>query len=118
MYEIRKAIIKIDLDEYTENLWRYPGQIDCASCNREANEITLVDSYDDLDCAEANIDTTVYVSIDDQNVTLSYEFIAGEETVYIKDCQYNGVLYPCDDTFFSKECYEKIMQDLNLTEDD
>lgn len=117
MYEIRKAIIKIDLDEYTENLWRYPGQIDCASCNREANEITLVDSYDDLDCAEANIDTTVYVSIDDQNVTLSYEFIAGEETVYIKDCQYNGVLYPCDETFFSKECYEKIMQDLNLTED-
>lgn len=116
MYEIKKAIIRIDLEEYADNLWRYPGQIDCASCNREANEVTLVDSYDDLECAEANIDRTVYVTIDDQNVTLAYEFIAGEETVYFNHAKFNDNVYPCDDTFFSNECYSVISNCLSLRE--
>lgn len=114
MYEIKKATIIIDLEEYADNLWKFPGQIDCSSVNREPSRVVSVDDYDEFESAEANIDSTVYVTIDDSNVVLEYEYISGEETVYIEDCEYCGEMYPCDDTFFSKKCYEAIMKDLSF----
>ena len=67
MFTIKKAIIKIDTDEYKENLSKYDGYIDCSDSLREPNEVCDVCSFDSADKAEKEIDRTIQLSIDDEN---------------------------------------------------
>ena len=64
MFTIKKAIIKIDTDEYKENLSKYDGYIDCSDSLREPNEVCDVCSFDSADKAEKEIDRTIQLSID------------------------------------------------------
>ena len=56
MFTIKKAIIKIDTDEYIENLSKYDGYIDCSDSLREPSEVCDVCSFDSADKAEKEIE--------------------------------------------------------------
>ena len=112
MFTIKKAIIKIDTDEYIENLSKYDGYIDCSDSLREPNEVCDVCSYDSADKAEKEIDRTIQLSIDDENVTISYEFIVGSELIHYEKVSFKGQEYSIDPDMYSADCFNAIKESL------
>lgn len=112
MFTIKKAIIKIDTEEYIENLSKYDGYIDCSDSLREPSEVCDVCSFDSADKAEREIDRTIQLSIDDENVTISYEFIVGSELIHYEKVSFKGQEYSIEPDMYSAECFSAIKESL------
>lgn len=93
MFEIRKAIVKIDADEYAKGFWMYPGYIDASQTMRDPNEERITGEYETLEEAEKAIDRTVTLDYDDkkEEFVIEYEYIVGAEDVH-----FNKVLFECE----------------------
>ena len=110
-FEIRKAIIKIALEDYILALKNTVGYIDGSDCSLEP-ETNLVDIYFSREDAEKWIDRTVRLMIYDNNVLIEYEYIAGDETVSFDTVWFmnSNKRYPIDGTLYSEECYNDIVK--------
>lgn len=114
MYEIRKAIIVIDMNEYLEGLNKNPGYIDGAAASLEPNQIFTLDEYETLEAAEANISHTAELHTNDDSVSITYEFIAGSENVYFTEVMYQNGIYAIDRNFHSPECYKEVKKNVSF----
>ena len=79
---------------------------------REPNEVCDVCSFDSADKAEREIDRTVQLSIDDENVTISYEFIVGSELIHYEKVSFKGQEYSIDPDMYSADCFNAIKESL------
>jgi hypothetical protein len=102
MYEIKKAIIRISTEEFAENFKLFPGYADGAQTAREPNEVLTVDEYETLEEAEKAIDRTVDFDIEENHVTLAYEYISGSEDIYFDKLSFDRD-YEIDSDFFVKD---------------
>ena len=114
MIKIEKAVIVIDLDDYIAGIKSNPDYIDGAQSAREPNEILSVCSCDTLKEATDIIDTTVHLTITDDEAIITYEFIPDMETVYFTRVKFGGDYYPLDRDMKSVSCYKKIVSFLLL----
>lgn len=102
MYEIKKAIIRISTEEFAENFKLFPGYADGAQTAREPNEVLTVDEYETLEEAEKAVDRTVDFDIEENHVTLAYEYISGSEDIYFDKLSFDRD-YEIDSDFFVKD---------------
>lgn len=102
MFEIKKAIVRIDADEYAENFKKFPGYADGAQTAREPNEVLTVGEYETLEEAEKAVDRTVNFEIEENHVTLAYEYISGSEDIYFDKLSFDRD-YEIDSDFFVRE---------------
>ena len=103
MFEIRKAIVRIDADEYAEDFKKFPGYVDAAQNSREPNEELTVDEYDSLEEAEKAIDRTLTLDITDSEVVIKYEYIAGAEDIYFNKVRFDDHEYDLETDFFVRD---------------
>lgn len=109
MTSIKRAIIRIDLDNYINGLQKYPGFIDGSASFFEPSKEWCVSSYESLEEAEADICKTVYLSLTDTEAVIEYEFINESEEVYFNQVNFMGNVYPVSKDLFSASCYEAIV---------
>lgn len=109
MTSIKRAIIRIDLDNYIKGLQKYPGFIDGSASFFEPSEERCVSSYETIEEAEADICKTVYLSFTDTEAVIEYEFINESEDVYFNKVNFMGNIYPVSKDLFSASCYEAIL---------
>lgn len=109
MTSIKRAIIRIDLDNYIKGLQKYPGFIDGSASFFEPSKEWCVSSYESLEEAEADICKTVYLSFTDTEAVIEYEFINESEEVYFNQVNFMGNVYPVSKDLFSASCYEAIL---------
>ena len=109
MTSIKRAIIRIDLDNYIKGLQKYPGFIDGSASFFEPSKEWCVSSYESLEEAEADICKTVYLSFTDTEAVIEYEFINESEEVYFNKVNFMGNIYPVSKDLFSASCYEAIL---------
>lgn len=107
-YEIKKATIVIDMNDYLNGLQKNPNFIDGSASSFEPNEIFDCGSFETLEEAEAAISHTVYLNTTDDYASISYEYIAGSETVYFTEVMYQNGIYAIDKDFCSPECYKEV----------
>lgn len=103
MFEIKKAIVRIDTDEYAEDFKKFPGYVDAAQNAREPNEVLTVDEYETLEEAEKDIDRTLTLDITDSEVVIKYEYIAGAEDVYFNKVKFDDHEYDLETDFFVRD---------------
>ena len=103
MFEIRKAIVRIDIDEYVENFKKFPGYVDAAQNAREPNEELTVDEYETLEEAEQEVDRTLTLDITDSEVTIKYEYISGAEDIYFNKVRFDDHEYDLESDFFVRD---------------
>lgn len=118
MFKIKKAIIRIDYEDYINSFNDFKGYIDASDTGREPSEVRLVGTYNNLAKAEDEIDNCVYIDIDEDNndVIIMYEYIEGMDEVYFDTVIYNGDEYSIDENMYSPECYKEIKKDLSINE--
>lgn len=109
MTSIKRAIIRIDLDNYINALQNHPGFIDGSASFFEPSEERCVSSYETIEEAEADICKTVYLSFTDTEAVIEYEFINESEEVYFNQVNFMGNVYPVSKDLFSASCYEAIV---------
>ena len=109
MTSIKRAIIRIDLDNYIKGLQKYPGFIDGSASFFEPSKEWCVSSYESLEEAEADICKTVYLSLTDTEAVIEYEFINESEEVYFNRVNFMGNVYPVSKDLFAASCYEAIL---------
>ena len=111
---IKKVIVKIDIDEYAEGLKKHKGFVDGSDTALSPNVIRTVERYDNFVDAELNIDDTVYIDIEGDEVVIEYEYIDGSEAVYFTKVKFNGKTYPIDENFYSYKCYLALVNYLDI----
>lgn len=103
MFEIKKAIVRIDTEEYAENFKKFPGYVDAAQNSREPNEVLTVGEYDSLEEAEQEVDRTLTLDITDSEVTIKYEYISGAEDIYFNKVKFDDHVYDLETDFFVRD---------------
>lgn len=105
MFEIRKAIVRIDADEYAENFKKFPGYVDAAQNSREPNEELVCGEYETLEEAEQEVDNVVRLDYDSNRFefVVEYEYIAGAEDLYFNKLYFNGNEYDIESDFFVRD---------------
>lgn len=111
---IKKAVIRIDLEDYINGLRDHPCYIDGTDCFLEASEESIVSEVANIEEAEVEIDRTVYLTINDKEAVIEYEYITESEAIYFNVVDFNGAVYPLDNTMRSEACYEAIKNYLTL----
>ena len=115
MFEIKKAIIRIDINEYADEMLNHKGHLDCSESTREPNEIISGQEFQTLEDALKEIDNDVYIETDDKNVVITYEYISGHDEVYFSNAVYEGKKYNIDhDSLFSNYCFNAIKKNLEF----
>lgn len=109
MTSIKRAIVRIDLDNYIKGLQKYPGFIDGSASFFEPSKEWCVSSYESLEEAEADICKTVYLSFTDTEAVIEYEFIDESEEIYFNRVNFMGNVYPVSKDLFAASCYEAIV---------
>lgn len=109
-YEIKKATIVIDMENYLNGLKNNPDFIDGSASSFEPNEIFTCGSFETLEKAEAAVSHIVYLNTTDDYASISYEYIAGSETVYFTEVMYQNGIYAIDKNFCSPECYKEVIR--------
>lgn len=102
METIKKAIIRISTEEFAENFKLFPGYADGAQTAREPNEEFVCGEYETLEEAEKAVDRTVNFDIEENHVTLAYEYISGSEDIYFNKLRFDRE-YEIDSDFFVKD---------------
>jgi hypothetical protein len=106
MYAIKKAILRLDLNEF--NFDFDSGYIDGSDQWLEPNEIIELGYYSTVHEASDEVDRTVYVSIDLnlEDLIIEYEYISGDDGFCIshfEDAEFNGTLYEIDNDLYCPE---------------
>lgn len=103
MFEIKKAIVRIDTEEYAEDFKKFPGYVDAAQNAREPNEEFVCSEYDSLEEAEQEVDRTLTLDITDSEVVIKYEYIAGAEDIYFNKVKFDDHEYDLETDFFVRD---------------
>ena len=114
MTSIKRAIIRINLNNYIDGINHHLGYIDGAVSFLEPSEERCVSSYESIEEAEADICKTVYLSFTDTEAVIEYEFINESEEVYFNQVNFMGNVYPVNKNLFSASCYEAIVNFLHI----
>ena len=107
---IVRAIIRIDIEDYLTGLKNHPGYIDGTDTFLSPSEEREVGTYDSFEAAEAAIDRTVDLTINESEAVIEYEYIPESEDVYFNEVYFSGSTYPLDSDMSSESCYEAIMK--------
>ena len=103
MFEIKKAIVRIDTEEYAEDFKKFPGYVDAAQNAREPNEEFVCGEYASLEETEQEVDRTLTLDITDSEVTIKYEYISGAEDIYFNKVRFDDHEYDLETDFFVRD---------------
>lgn len=103
MYLIKKANIRLDLNEFPFDF--SDGYIDGSNQVLEPNNVISCGEYETVHVAVSEVDHTVYVSIDGENLIIKFEYVYDEDVCIrrIEFAEFEGKLYEIDNDLYCPE---------------